>query len=1304
MTTDYIKQRLNSLFGIAIVASVFAAGVERGHAVDGTWTSTAGGNWSTAGNWSGGIVADGSDGSANNAFFNTLDLSADVTVTLDTARTNANMVFADVNTNTPANWTLGGTSPLTLGGATPTITVTNIAPGDSVTISCPLIGTNGHAPSGLMVMGNGDGSLLKLTAANVFTNLLVNGGTVGQSVVQSLGVNATNDVITLMNGGTVVRSAGITVNQGLNVVGTGTYQHVTGAGGNWNGMFTGNGTLTMNLDNIQLTVGGNNSWNSNVWAGFAGTVVLTGGGNLRFDINNAATTTFGSRFATFNLGTTNNTLNERGSTGIATHTTYIGALLGGPSTAMSANGTTGATNTFQIGDANLSTTFSGKINNPSGSTFTAVTKSGSGTLTLDNTNTYSGVTRIQQGTLALTANGSLPNTVGITIISNSTFDVSQGQNSGTGLVDWAPQASQVLAGSGTVAGNITTSAGTISPGIGASNGVLTVTGNLTLNAGATNVFKAGAGTNDEIKVLGNLTVAGVTVLVTPPSGQTVIPNGTYPLFAWGGTLTGDTNNIVFTFASQPGTVTLQTNLVTKQVVLNVSGASVNNLVWSGGSSANAWDHSSLNWLNGATHVAFSELDNATFNDSGSINPPVNLVDTVNPSTVVFNTTNANYTLISSGGQISGLTGLTKNGPGTVIVDENNTYSGTTTINGGTLQVGNNDTSGSLGSGGVVNNGTLVYNRTDTITLASPLNGSGTFVQDGTNGTLILTGNSANTGSIVVNAGTVQLGDGSSINGSTTSVISNTASATVHYDYNNDVTIANTLSGTGTVLYDLSGGNHTYTIPLGTVNSNFAGTNIINSGVRLHASDGNAGYPLGNGSVVNATAAGSQVWLDRSATNYNSAFILSGIGWTGDTTPVGAMRIFNCDVTGPVTLAGDTRIGGTINGGQISGQLLGLNAQLEILGNSNSFILVLSNSANNWGNTLITSGALRAAVPGAISTNGMTIDLAGELDVFGTTVAVANLNNGPLGSGVVYNMSTVTNGTLVVGSDGSSTEFDGVFGDGSSKALNVTKVGAGTLTLTQANTNTGVVAVNGGTLALAGGSFNNAAVIAAGSGGIYDVTGTGGTLTLNSGQTLTGSGSVNGNVIASAGSTINPGDTIGTLTINGSATLSGTLLMELNRTNSPATNDSLVATGGITAGGTLTVTNVGPALHAGDTFKLFPSGVSGFSLVNLQTVDSVNNVKYTWNNAIGSSGTISVASVSGSVNTTPAPIAITHSAGNLTLAWPADHIGWYLQAQTNNLAGPNWVTIPSSVTTNLVTIPIGITDGAVFFRMVYTNSP
>jgi hypothetical protein len=62
-----------------------------------------------------------------------------------------------------------------------------------------------------------------------------------------------------------------------------------------------------------------------------------------------------------------------------------------------------------------------------------------------------------------------------------------------------------------------------------------------------------------------------------------------------------------------------------------------------------------------------------------------------------------------------------------------------------------------------------------------------------------------------------------------------------------------------------------------------------------------------------------------------------------------------------------------------------------------------------------------------------------------------------------------------------------------------------------------------------------------------------------------------------------------------------------------------------------------------------------------------------------------------------------SAGNqLQLNWPADHTGWQLQAQTNNLSvglGTNWINIAGSAQTNQMTLPLNGTNGAVFFRLM-----
>ena len=60
------------------------------------------------------------------------------------------------------------------------------------------------------------------------------------------------------------------------------------------------------------------------------------------------------------------------------------------------------------------------------------------------------------------------------------------------------------------------------------------------------------------------------------------------------------------------------------------------------------------------------------------------------------------------------------------------------------------------------------------------------------------------------------------------------------------------------------------------------------------------------------------------------------------------------------------------------------------------------------------------------------------------------------------------------------------------------------------------------------------------------------------------------------------------------------------------------------------------------------------------------------------------------------------AGQLQLSWPADHLGWQVQAQTN---GPgtglstNWVTLPGSEATNWFSVPVDNANGSVFFRLI-----
>src|SRR5271165_469984 len=109
------------------------------------------------------------------------------------------------------------------------------------------------------------------------------------------------------------------------------------------------------------------------------------------------------------------------------------------------------------------------------------------------------------------------------------------------------------------------------------------------------------------------------------------------------------------------------------------------------------------------------------------------------------------------GDITGTGGLTKTGSGTLLLTGTNTYTGGTTISAGRLAIGNGGTTGSI-TGNVTDNGTLEFNRSNTITFAGVISGTGDLLQAGT-GTLILTANNTFTGGTTVNAGTLQLGDG-----------------------------------------------------------------------------------------------------------------------------------------------------------------------------------------------------------------------------------------------------------------------------------------------------------------------------------------------------------------------------------------------------------------------------------------------------------------------------------------------------------------------------------------------------------------
>jgi autotransporter-associated beta strand protein len=256
--------------------------------------------------------------------------------------------------------------------------------------------------------------------------------------------------------------------------------------------------------------------------------------------------------------------------------------------------------------------------------------------------------------------------------------------------------------------------------------------------------------------------------------------------------------------------------------------------------------------------------------------------------------------------VNTFTGLTTVNAGTLTLGQaTNTFAATApiTVNGGILALGaNSDTLGAVtlqagsitGSTGVLTPASL---DAQSGTVSAIIGGAGTFTKS-TTGTVTLTGANTYTGATTIQTGTLAIGNG----GTTGSIAAGSAivnNGTLSFNRSNALTVANTLSGNGDLVQAGTG-----TLTLSGTNTTYAGAVTVNSGSTLKLTSTTA---LGSTNTAGTTVtSGGVLQLDAGATPANGTLTLGGTGIANGGALVG-VATGNNRWAGNITLTADTTV-------------------------------------------------------------------------------------------------------------------------------------------------------------------------------------------------------------------------------------------------------------------------------------------------------------------------------------------------------------------------------------------------------------
>jgi len=643
----------------------------------------------------------------------------------------------------------------------------------------------------------------------------------------------------------------------------------------------------------------------------------------------------------------------------------------------------------------------------------------------------------------------------------------------------------------------------------------------------------------------------------------------------------------------------------KVIVTDPSGITLTGTnTYTGGTTIDAFHNVTLQIGNGGT--------------SGSI-----VGDIVNPlfGFVVFNHSNT-YTYA---GNITGGGDGRQTGGGTLILTGKNQFGiheFFTVDAGSTVQIGNGGTTGSLDAGGsaqgVIDNGKLVFNRSDYYEFFANITGTGVVEQLGS-GTTYLSGDRlAWTGGTIVDNGVLII-RGALPSGPVT-INGGTLQTTVP-------------SGTGAVTVGPGG---TYMI------SNDSGAVISNSGIVNFApavSNSFTGSINGTGKVT-ATGPGTENW--NNATVNSTGITVSGgtLGLIGTTTYTGGITVANGgtlivqsptayaastitvqsggtlqvgnsgpagDISGDIAIAGSLvfkradaySYGGVISG---TGSVVQANGNITTLTGNNTYTGTTSVQAgrltlvgNNVSSTLnVSSGALllvgsggtTGSIMGNVADNGNLTFQRSDTYTYGGTVSGTGIlqqaGTGTLiltGANTYTGGTTIAAGTLQIGSGGTSGSLTGNVANSGTLIFNRNDV----VTYSGAVTGGTLINAGAGTLILSGNSL--VASLGQTGAGTLDIEGTmnlsGSTTVVSTGQTFEGHGVVTNGTVSNVSGTVAPGASIGTLRVaNYSQGSAGTLQIEV----SPTASDLLQVDNTATLGGKLNI-SIAPGTYGNSSYTI-----------------------------------------------------------------------------------------------------------------------